>query len=333
MSMNIGDLDAVKRLIEPIVSEITNLSSRIAQNRSAVSASETATRNQLIEPLMRVLGWDASDPNLVTPEYSAGHGRVDYALMENGKPIVLIEAKKLGTKLTAGTLLQAFGYVDDASVKFVVISNGDSWEVHRIPLTSRALVATFAISSASPHSAALDAAKLARQVLIETAPSFSDRPSRDMATTATGSTASNAFQSDGVSHEQPETEPIVDEIPRLGWVTLEKLEFHDGARRPHLMQLPDGTLVQLSSWKQLWIEIAEWITANYPVGRELSFGHLDNMAVRTENIGFWKDFGYQLRSGYWVARGTINTQNSVKYARQLLRQVGQDESNVLFKFE
>ena len=120
----------------------------------------------MLGTLRRVLGWDASDPNRVRLEYSAGSGRVDYALMENGKPIVLIEAKKLGTKLTAEILLQAFTYVDDASVKFVVISDGDNWEVHRTPLSGSARVATFAISSDPPYYPALDAAKLTRSVLI-----------------------------------------------------------------------------------------------------------------------------------------------------------------------
>ena len=242
MPMNMEDLDAVKRLIEPIASEITNLSSRIAQNRSAVSASETATRNQLIEPLMRVLGWDASDPNLVTPEYSAGHGRVDYALMENGKPIVLIEAKKLGTKLTAETLLQAFGYVDDASVKFVVISNGDSWEVHRIPLTSRALIATFAISGASPHSAALDAAKLTRTVL----------SGRDNVATPKGLAEIDVPMGQEVDAVQPV------------WHRIDQLGDISGVRGPVAVKNEGGSLNQSlpGTWVGMYSATVSWLITN-----------------------------------------------------------------------
>ena len=76
MPMNVEDLNAVKRLTEPVASEIANLSDRIEQNRGAVSANETATRNYLVEPLLRSLGWDIADPDLVRPEYSAGHGRL-----------------------------------------------------------------------------------------------------------------------------------------------------------------------------------------------------------------------------------------------------------------
>ena len=285
MPMNIEDLDAVKTLIEPIASEIANLSRRIVQNRSAVSASETATRNQLIEPLMRVLGWDAADPDLVVPEYSVGHGRVDYALMQFGKPIVLIEAKKLGTKLTAETLLQAFGYVDDPTVKYVVVCNGDNWEAHRTPLTRRVRIASFVVSSGSTHSAALEAAKLSRQVLITTLSNSSTGTTRDIGPIVAGGSQNPDPRSDQANDEETVRKGGQDESAGPSWVSLEKLEYRVGLRRPDLMQLPDGRQVVISSWKKLWIEVAEWVTAkiiDVEWRIELrAFG--PNMAIRTEN--------------------------------------------------
>ena len=318
--MNIEDLDAVKRLIDPIASEIANLSNRIAQNRSAVAASETATRNQLIEPLMRALGWDASDPKLVTPEFSVGRGRADYALMDNGKPTILIEAKKFGTKLTAETLLQAFGYAVDDSVKYVVISNGDSWEVHRIPLTGRKPFATFAITGTSPYCAALDAAKLARVVVIEN-PRVVLRNLTEERQSSPGGTSENEFRSQG--HES--------ETVRDGWLTFDELEFK--GKSPKFMKYPEGKQVSIGSWKAVWLNIAEWITDMHAVDGEMIFGENRNlMAIRTTNQGFWEGFEEQLSNGLWVTGGTINPSNVRRCSRALLEYCGVDPNSVQFKF-
>ena len=166
--MKIQDLDSFAAVIGPIAQRIEMLSQRIAQNRPAVSASETATRNQLIEPLLRVLGWDISDPELVTPEYTTGGGKADYALMQHGVPVALIEAKRLGVKLAADSLLQAFGYVNDESIRFVIISNGDDWEMHSLPLSQKALVASFNVGINRPYPAAIQAAKLSRDIITAT---------------------------------------------------------------------------------------------------------------------------------------------------------------------
>jgi predicted type IV restriction endonuclease len=168
--MQIADLDAVVQLTQPIASEIKTLSSRISISRADVSANETATRTQLIDPLLRVLGWEISDPNLVKPEYPVALGkRVDYALMRNSKPLALIEAKRLGHKLTAEDRLQAFGYAsNEESVKFAIISNGDEWEMHQWPTSGSTPVASFSVSKSPSDFAAIEAAKIAQDVLIAT---------------------------------------------------------------------------------------------------------------------------------------------------------------------
>ena len=54
------------------------------------------TRAALIDPLLRELGWDTENPALVMPEYRLGRGYADYALLKDGKPVMMVEAKKLG---------------------------------------------------------------------------------------------------------------------------------------------------------------------------------------------------------------------------------------------
>ena len=55
----------------------------------------------LIDPLLRALGWDVFDPEVVAPEYKVAGGWADYALLRtDGKPAAILEAKKLGEALS-----------------------------------------------------------------------------------------------------------------------------------------------------------------------------------------------------------------------------------------
>ena len=85
--------------------------------------TEQGTRNALINPFIRdVLGFDVEDVRDVRPEFTADIGdkkgeKVDYAIMVDGKPVILIEAKRVGTSLdTEGPnqLLRYFGTVRTA---------------------------------------------------------------------------------------------------------------------------------------------------------------------------------------------------------------------------
>ena len=73
------------------------LQERMRSYGAMLRGDETRSRTALIDPLLCVSGWDVSDPGMVTPEYKAGGGRADYALLgRGGKPVATVEAKKLG---------------------------------------------------------------------------------------------------------------------------------------------------------------------------------------------------------------------------------------------
>ena len=64
--------------MDKLTSCIEELKSRIKTHRSILSENESRTRVALTDPLLRALGWDVSNPKLVTPKYSVGKGWVDY---------------------------------------------------------------------------------------------------------------------------------------------------------------------------------------------------------------------------------------------------------------
>ena len=64
-----------------------------------VVTHEMRTRYAVIDPILKALGWDLDDPSQVRVEHEVKvlgkMRRVDYALLSKGKPVVLVEAKKL----------------------------------------------------------------------------------------------------------------------------------------------------------------------------------------------------------------------------------------------
>jgi len=104
------------------------LSARISKQISLINTEE-ATKNAFVMPFIQALGYDIFDPTEVIPEFTADVGskkgeKVDYAIMTDGKPTILVECKCCDSKLTdvhAGQLRRYF-HVTDARIG--VLTNG-----------------------------------------------------------------------------------------------------------------------------------------------------------------------------------------------------------------
>lgn len=105
--------------------------SRIADRIESVrdrELTEEATKTSFILPMLSALGYDIFDPTVVIPEFTADIGRkkgekVDYAIMKDDKPIILIEAKAHNEKLDRHTTqLERYFTVTDS--KFGILTNG-----------------------------------------------------------------------------------------------------------------------------------------------------------------------------------------------------------------
>lgn len=106
---------------------IMSLSERIEKLKNNV-LTEEATKTSFILPMLSALGYDIFDPTVVVPEFAADIGKkknekVDYAIMRDGKPIILIEAKAHNEKLDRhATQLERYFTVTDS--KFAILTNG-----------------------------------------------------------------------------------------------------------------------------------------------------------------------------------------------------------------
>ncbi len=79
------------------------IAARVPSMREQLGTEE-ATKNALIMPFIQALGYNPFNPLEVVPEFTADVGikkgeKVDYAIMQDGEPIILIECKTLGSNL------------------------------------------------------------------------------------------------------------------------------------------------------------------------------------------------------------------------------------------
>ena len=91
--------------------------------------TEEATKTSLVMPFIQMLGYSIFDPTEVVPEFTADFGnrkgeKVDYALMQDGQPAILIEAKMHGTPLNVERESQLFRYFTATNARFGVLTDG-----------------------------------------------------------------------------------------------------------------------------------------------------------------------------------------------------------------
>lgn len=90
--------------------------------------TEEATKTALIMPFFNLLDYDVFNPLEFVPEFTADVGtkkgeKVDYAIMKDGSPVILIEAKSVNDDLKKHDA-QLFRYFTATDAKFAILTNG-----------------------------------------------------------------------------------------------------------------------------------------------------------------------------------------------------------------
>lgn len=107
--------------------QIKQLGDRVGKLKDQI-ATEEATKNAFIMPFIQVLGYDIFNPTEVVPEYTADIGikkgeKVDYAILKDSLPIILIECKHWAQKLDLHDN-QLLRYFNVTKAKFGILTNG-----------------------------------------------------------------------------------------------------------------------------------------------------------------------------------------------------------------
>ena len=125
--------------------QLNNYSNRTQQLKSQL-ITEESTKTSLIMPFFQMLGYDIFNPLEFCPEYTADVGikkgeKVDYAILKDGNPVILIECKSCNETLDKHSS-QLFRYFGTTSAKFCILTNGivfqfftDIEEVNNMDLT------------------------------------------------------------------------------------------------------------------------------------------------------------------------------------------------------
>ena len=97
--------------------------------------TEEATKNAFIMPFIQALGYNVFDPTEVVPEFTADVGtkkgeKVDYAIIQNGKLIILIEAKTAASDLNEEHASQLFRYFSVTDARIGILTNGLQYRFH-----------------------------------------------------------------------------------------------------------------------------------------------------------------------------------------------------------
>ncbi|MCY3944767.1 MAG: type I restriction enzyme HsdR N-terminal domain-containing protein [Anaerolineaceae bacterium] len=111
-----------------VAEDIRELAASVPQ-RKRYLRSEEATKNSLVMPFISALGYDIHDPLEVIPEFTADagvkqHEKVDYAIVMDKKPIILVECKSASTSLDRGHLSQLLRYYAVTDARFGILTNG-----------------------------------------------------------------------------------------------------------------------------------------------------------------------------------------------------------------
>ena len=91
--------------------------------------TEETTKIALINPFIRLLGYDTTNPSIVRAEYTADVGvkqgaKVDFAILENEEPIIFIECKSVNKELTSDNISQLYRYFSITDIQIGILTNG-----------------------------------------------------------------------------------------------------------------------------------------------------------------------------------------------------------------
>ena len=112
-----------------LADRLREMSGRIKQRIDNVKTEE-ATKNALVMPFINhVLGYNVFDPAEVVPEFIADVGtkkgeKVDYAIFQDGDPIMLFECKHYGVDLGKVPASQLYRYFSVTKSRFGVLTDG-----------------------------------------------------------------------------------------------------------------------------------------------------------------------------------------------------------------
>ena len=110
-----------------LFNQLKGLADKVEQLKDQIQTEES-TKHAFTLPFINILGYDAFNPTEVVPEFTADLGlkkgeKVDYAIFQNGSPILIIECKHWKQDLNVHNS-QLFRYFHVTKTRFALLTNG-----------------------------------------------------------------------------------------------------------------------------------------------------------------------------------------------------------------
>lgn len=111
-----------------LIDHVNQLAAQLPKQLEYIQTEE-ATKTALIMPFIQALGYNVFDPAEVVPEFVCDVGikkgeKIDYAIMRDGKPCILIEAKPCTVDLDDAHFSQLYRYFNVTEARFGILTNG-----------------------------------------------------------------------------------------------------------------------------------------------------------------------------------------------------------------
>ena len=306
-------------LLTPLIEKIEELHGIIRGERVTVGAHELRTRVVLIDPILRMVGWAPENPQAVVVEYATGNGRADYALLgEDARPVALLEAKVLGSRLEDHTR-QIVAYATETGIGFAGITDGDRWMLYDVfrpvPMEDKRVM-DVKLTRDEPLAAAVDLlAGLTRPRL----PPLQTEGGRG--------------QVPGQAKDHGRTAPSGE------WTMIAALEEPPDIEAGAELRFPDGKIWETRHWQHAVGRVAEWLMTSGKLAEErlpLKVGGIDWGVhwepVHSDGSPFFRKYEFRAPSGRQVYVHTHSARKGSVYAiRSMLESCGIPERDVSIK--
>ena len=240
-------------ILESLLELVETLKERIDTHGDQLRQSEALTRYALIDPLLRELGWDTEDPDVVRPEYRVPNNQLaDYVLFAVGKPTIVVESKKLDEPLQGGKALdQGILYCAHTGSNYFLLTDGRRYELYESGKTTT--IISFDLKGSSSAEVCLKALALwmpsvtsgyvaaAQKSVVET-PEVSTVPLQPPVT----------------------NDPSIRPDDGHEWHLLTEITTATGQKPPVELRFPDGSSAQTEYWYSLTVEAVRWL-----IGKEI----------------------------------------------------------------
>ena len=315
--------------LDDLKATIETLRERIRDHSEYLKGYETRTRQALIDPMLRALGWDVEDPKSVELEYKVNQDRLDYALGGSERPIAVIEAKALGKSLDEKETMQVLNYANSAGIPYMALTNGDHWRMLEVfkqaPIEKRVLM-EFCLSQDAPYACALQALRLWRPNLASGKPQEATTPVM----------IKPSPKDSGSTTPEPSSEKKVVEPSNNGdWIPLTSLKIEKGQKPPPNAEIkfPDSSTKPIKHWGDLLAGVAQYLVETNRISDDNCPVHktgLKRYLVHTEPI---HATGTRFNNKRKIGKLWLNTDYTaieiLKHARWLLENFNIDPATVL----